>query len=160
MSHEYIESYLLSKGHYDINADGSISYWSDEESDWWSELEREWKRSFRKLSPYEAKRIFFPRVVELDRERGKLDKDEIRSKIDMVALYLTYFPNSRISDRGTRYRQAQCGFHDDKTASLSIDTEKKRFNCFGCGKKGDCFNLVMETENVSFMESLAILERL
>lgn len=32
---------------------------------------------------------------------------------------------------------ARCPFHDDKTASMSINDERGVYNCFGCGAKGN-----------------------
>jgi DNA primase len=51
-----------------------------------------------------------------------------------------------------------CPFHDERSPSFSVDTDKGFYHCFGCGVGGDAFRFVMETEGLDFvgaMESLA-----
>jgi len=46
----------------------------------------------------------------------------------------------------------KCPFHEDDTPSLKL-TEKSEgwlYHCFGCGRGGDCYTFVMETEGVTF----------
>ena len=46
----------------------------------------------------------------------------------------------------------KCPFHEDDTPSLKL-TEKPEgwlYHCFGCGRGGDCYSWVMETEGVTF----------
>ncbi|MFC2165015.1 DNA primase [Acidobacteriota bacterium] len=50
-----------------------------------------------------------------------------------------------------------CPFHSEKTPSFTVDEEKQLFHCFGCGTGGDIFTLVMEKENLSFLEALRYL---
>ncbi len=45
-----------------------------------------------------------------------------------------------------------CPFHGEKTPSFNVQPEKGFFMCFGCQKKGDVFNFVMELEGKSFVE--------
>lgn len=47
-----------------------------------------------------------------------------------------------------------CPFHQEKTASLHVDTEKNIWHCFGCGKGGDVFTFAMEMHNLSFYEAV------
>lgn len=49
---------------------------------------------------------------------------------------------------------ALCPFHKEKTASFSIPKQNKTYKCFGCGKSGDVFSLVMHLHNLSFIESV------
>jgi hypothetical protein len=37
---------------------------------------------------------------------------------------------------GRRRGLVRCAFHEDKTASLSVDLDAGVFNCFGCGEQG------------------------
>ena len=41
-----------------------------------------------------------------------------------------------------------CPFHDESTASCSINLEEKKFRCFGCNTHGNCLEFVI------FMEGL------
>jgi DNA primase len=51
----------------------------------------------------------------------------------------------------------RCPFHDEKTPSFSVNTNKQVFHCFGCGKGGDVFGFVRLIRDCSFNESLAVL---
>src|SRR4051794_2995083 len=43
-----------------------------------------------------------------------------------------------------------CPFHEERTASFSVDADKKVYHCFGCGASGDVFTFVRETEGLEF----------
>lgn len=45
-----------------------------------------------------------------------------------------------------------CPFHGEKTPSFNVQPDKGFFMCFGCQKKGDVINFVMELEGKSFVE--------
>jgi DNA primase len=50
-----------------------------------------------------------------------------------------------------------CPFHNEKTPSFNVDTDKGFFKCFGCGKAGDAITFVRETEQLSFTEAIEAL---
>jgi DNA primase len=47
-----------------------------------------------------------------------------------------------------------CPFHQEKSPSFKVENERRNFKCFGCGKGGDAFKWLMETEGLSFPESV------
>ena len=47
-----------------------------------------------------------------------------------------------------------CPFHGDSKPSLSIVDEKQFYHCFACGAHGDIIKFVMETEGLSFPETV------
>jgi DNA primase len=49
---------------------------------------------------------------------------------------------------------ACCPFHGEKTPSFHADDRRGRYHCFGCGKDGDHFTFLTETEGVSFPEAV------
>lgn len=53
-----------------------------------------------------------------------------------------------------RYFFGLCPFHSERTPSFSVDPEKQIFHCFGCGVGGDLFTLLMNLENVTFVEAV------
>src|SRR5690348_13698560 len=57
----------------------------------------------------------------------------------------------RKSGRGFMGR---CPFHDERTASFSVNAVDKWFNCFGCGAKGDMISFVRETEGLDFVGAI------
>jgi len=50
-----------------------------------------------------------------------------------------------------------CPFHDEKTPSFNVSQERQNYHCFGCGKGGDAFTFVMETEGLDFRQALELL---
>ncbi|HEY3921757.1 MAG TPA: DNA primase [Gaiellaceae bacterium] len=40
----------------------------------------------------------------------------------------------------------RCPFHEERTASFSVDPAKGLYHCFGCGKGGDVFTFVRDTQ--------------
>src|SRR3954452_18659355 len=50
-----------------------------------------------------------------------------------------------------------CPFHEERTPSFGIDPVAKLYHCFGCGKGGDVFSFVMETEGLDFAGALEAL---
>jgi DNA primase, catalytic core len=50
-----------------------------------------------------------------------------------------------------------CPFHNEKTPSFHVDTDKGFYKCFGCGKAGDLITFVRETEQLGFTEAVEAL---
>jgi DNA primase len=51
-----------------------------------------------------------------------------------------------------------CPFHDDTTASLSVDGIPDRFHCFGCGAAGDVIDFVRRLHGLTFPEAVQHLD--
>ena len=47
-----------------------------------------------------------------------------------------------------------CPFHSENSPSFSVSPEKGMYHCFGCGAGGNVFTFVMETEGLSFPETV------
>jgi DNA primase catalytic core len=56
---------------------------------------------------------------------------------------------------GANY-MACCPFHNEKTASLSVNPAKGIFKCFGCGKGGNAIEFIKEHEGVDFKPAVEI----
>ncbi len=50
-----------------------------------------------------------------------------------------------------------CPFHDERTPSFIVDTNRQRFKCFGCGESGDVLDFVQKIHGADFKGSLSIL---
>lgn len=74
---------------------------------------------------------------------------EIRSRADIVAVIGQHV---QLKKAGRNWK-GLCPFHGEKTPSFNVHPEKGFFYCFGCQKKGDVFNFVMEMEGKSFVEA-------
>ena len=52
-----------------------------------------------------------------------------------------------------------CPFHNEKTPSFSVSSDKQIYHCFGCGKGGGVINFIMEIEGLSFIEAVELLAK-
>lgn len=52
-----------------------------------------------------------------------------------------------------------CPFHNEKTPSFSVNSDKQIFRCFGCGAAGNVFGFIEKQENLSFPEAVQFLAR-
>jgi len=50
-----------------------------------------------------------------------------------------------------------CPFHNEKSPSFHLDSDKGYYKCFGCGKAGDAITFVRETEQLNFSEAIEAL---
>ena len=83
---------------------------------------------------------------DIDRVRERTDLVELASEVTKVR-------------RSGRSVMAICPFHQEKTPSLSIDPARGLYHCFGCGKSGDVFGWVQETQSVGFSDAVELLAR-
>ncbi len=77
--------------------------------------------------------------------------ERVRERADLVELVSARTGQVRMT--GGR-AMARCPFHDEKTASFSIEPAQKLYHCFGCGVSGDLFRFVMELEACDFPEAV------
>jgi DNA primase len=61
--------------------------------------------------------------------------------------------------RSGRNVMAVCPFHQEKTPSMSVDPARGLYHCFGCGKSGDLFTFVQETQALEFSDAVELLAR-
>ena len=79
----------------------------------------------------------------------------------------TVYIKSRVSIREvvTHYgmtlknNKCRCPFHDEKTASFSVNDKKQIFKCFGCGKGGDVIQFVREYLKCDFQTAIEELNK-
>ncbi|MDA3815114.1 MAG: DNA primase [Patescibacteria group bacterium] len=79
--------------------------------------------------------------------------DQIKERLGVAEVIGEYL---KLDKAGSNYK-ALCPFHNEKTPSFMVNTEKNFWYCFGCQKGGDVFSFVMEMEGLEFRE---VLERL
>ncbi|MDR1597281.1 MAG: DNA primase [Treponema sp.] len=80
---------------------------------------------------------------------------ELNDKLDAVSVVGDYV---RLEKRGGRY-WGLCPFHNEKTASFTVDQDRKFYYCFGCHKGGTILDFVMEMDKLSFPEAVETLSR-
>ena len=79
------------------------------------------------------------------------DIEEIRRKAGLVEIASEYM---QVRKAGSARFKALCPFHQEKTPSFSLEAGRGLYYCFGCNKGGDVISLVMELENLTFVEAV------
>ncbi|HEY5586261.1 MAG TPA: DNA primase [Ruminiclostridium sp.] len=79
--------------------------------------------------------------------------EEIRVNNDIVDVISEYV---KLDKKGKSYF-GKCPFHNEKTASFSVEPVKQIFHCFGCSKGGNVIHFIMAIENLDFPEALQLL---
>ena|GEM_PF-522932 len=77
--------------------------------------------------------------------------DELAVRTDLLALLSTRINFTRKS--GSNH-WACCPFHQEKTPSFSVNTQKGFYHCFGCGVSGDAIRFLMDYDNLPFPEAV------
>ncbi len=75
--------------------------------------------------------------------------DQIIAANDIVEVVSGYFPLKR---RGSQF-WATCPFHQERSASFSVNPQRQIFKCFGCGAGGSAIRFVMNYENLDFISA-------
>ncbi len=76
--------------------------------------------------------------------------DEIRARVPLSEVVGS---GVRLQRRGAEY-VGLCPFHQEKTPSFTVVESKGFYHCFGCGAHGDVIRYVMESEKLSFPETV------
>ena len=76
--------------------------------------------------------------------------EKVKDAADMVEVVSAH---TDLKQQGQRFA-GLCPFHDERTASFSVNPTEKLYYCFGCEASGDLFRFVQEKEGLSFPESV------
>ncbi|MEX1158836.1 MAG: DNA primase [Thermomicrobiales bacterium] len=79
--------------------------------------------------------------------------ETVKERTDVVDLIGAKVP-LRQAGRGFK---GLCPFHNEKTPSFVVYPESQSYHCFGCGKSGDIFTFIMDTEHLDFRDALKLL---
>lgn len=83
----------------------------------------------------------------------KASLDKLRNSIDLFEVISAYIPMKRA---GSLYK-ALCPFHDEKTASFTLQRGDTHYHCYGCGAHGDAISFLMEHQKMGFLEAVESL---
>ena len=81
-------------------------------------------------------------------------KQDLKLRISIVDVVARVATPRRAG--GNRFK-ALCPFHQEKSPSFHFNADKGFYKCFGCGKAGDIFTFVQETEGLNFTEAVETL---
>jgi DNA primase len=81
------------------------------------------------------------------------DFDLVKERVDIVQLV---GERVRLRKAGRAY-SGLCPFHAEKTPSFSVDPDRRRFHCWGCGEQGDVFDWLIKIDGIDKAEALKVL---
>jgi DNA primase len=84
---------------------------------------------------------------------GEIEELKTRAEIQSI---ISGYVNLR---KAGRNYSGLCPFHKEKTPSFSVDSQKQRYHCFGCGEGGDVIAFIMKIENLDFVEAAEFLAK-
>ena len=79
--------------------------------------------------------------------------DQVLASTDIVELIKE---KVALSKNGTNYK-GLCPFHNEKTPSFNVSSNKQFYHCFGCGASGDAIKFLTEHDHLTFIEALSKL---
>ena len=79
--------------------------------------------------------------------------EQIRNSNDIVDVIQAYV---RLNKKGNTY-WGLCPFHNEKSPSFSVSSDKQMYHCFGCTEGGNVFTFIMKYENYTFPEAIRFL---
>lgn len=79
--------------------------------------------------------------------------DDLLNRADIAEIINARVP---LKKAGVTYK-ACCPFHDEKTPSFNVNSQKQFYHCFGCGASGDALKFLMEYDGLSFVEAVETL---
>lgn len=79
--------------------------------------------------------------------------EQIRSRVDIAELVGEYVPLRR---SGSHW-MARCPFHEERTPSFNVSSDRAFYFCHGCKASGDAYRFYEQIEGVTFPEALRAL---
>ena len=79
--------------------------------------------------------------------------DQVLASTDIVELIKE---KVALSKNGANYK-GLCPFHNEKTPSFNVSSNKQFYHCFGCGASGDAIKFLTEHDHLTFIEALSRL---
>ncbi len=89
---------------------------------------------------------------------GRIPEDTVRTILDRTDIVQVIGDFVRLEKKGNRY-WGLCPFHNEKSPSFSVDSDKGFFYCFGCHKGGDVITFLKEAEKLDYREALEELAK-
>lgn len=80
--------------------------------------------------------------------------EEIRSRCNIAEIIGAFVQLRRA---GGNSFKGLCPFHNEKTPSFVVDTNRQSYHCFGCDKGGDIFRFFMDKDNMTFVDAVKML---
>ena len=76
--------------------------------------------------------------------------DQVQAAADLVEIVGQY---TQLKKSGANW-MGRCPFHEERSASFSVNPAEKLYYCFGCGEGGNLFGFVQKKENLDFAQAV------
>lgn len=87
---------------------------------------------------------------------GRISDEDVARVRDATDLVTLIAERIVLKQKGRLY-WGLCPFHGEKTPSFKVDPGTQLWHCFGCGRGGDAFGFVMESDKVDFPDAVRLL---
>jgi DNA primase len=84
---------------------------------------------------------------------GLIPKEFINDVIEKSNIVELISARVEVKKAGSSYK-ACCPFHNEKSPSFHISSQKQVYHCFGCGASGNVITFIMEYDRVDFPEAI------
>ena len=91
---------------------------------------------------------------------GRIPEDFIDSLLERIDIAEVIGTRVDLKPAGRGEYKALCPFHNEKSPSFTVSTDKQFYHCFGCGAHGTAIGFVMEHDGLEFpaaIEELAAM---
>ncbi len=85
---------------------------------------------------------------------GRIREEDIALVRQRTSLAEVVSEHVTLRPGGFQTLKGLCPFHEEKTPSFTVRTDRNVFYCFGCGTGGDAISFVMEIDKLSFVEAV------
>ena len=87
---------------------------------------------------------------------ARIAKSSIEAVVAAADMLDVVGQHTQLKKAGANY-MGRCPFHEERTASFSVNPVEKLYYCFGCGEGGDLLGFVQKKENLDFAETVEAL---
>jgi len=81
---------------------------------------------------------------------GRIPEDFIESLLERTDIVEVIGSRVELKPAGRGEHKALCPFHDEKTPSFTVSSDKQFYHCFGCGAHGTAIGFVMQYDGLEF----------
>ncbi|RFF28593.1 MULTISPECIES: DNA primase [unclassified Wenzhouxiangella] len=81
---------------------------------------------------------------------GRIPEEFIESLLERTDIVEIVGARVDLKPAGRGEYKALCPFHDEKTPSFTVSTDKQFYHCFGCGAHGTAIGFVMQHDGLEF----------
>ena len=98
-------------------------------------------------------------AATFDREAWARRANEIRARVPLSKVFESVWKGVKLERGGNSHEWVVlCPYHNEKTASGTINDKKGFFHCFGCGEHHDAIGLVMTHQGLTYTQAIELLE--